>query len=170
MRLFTGLDLAPDIVERIRELVGRLRPLADIRWSPIENLHITTKFIGEFPAGRLDELKDRLRLSADAVPVTVKGLGFYPRIFWAGIERSPELLSLASATEAAVEELGVKREERAYSPHLTLARFANPKSLGGLRKASASVEQDFGSFVAREFYLYESRASVYTKIARFPIG
>ena len=60
MRLFTGLDLGCDASENLRVLIERLRPAARIQWSPPEKLHVTTKFIGEWPEGRLEELKTAL--------------------------------------------------------------------------------------------------------------
>ena len=48
MRLFTGLDLSGDVLANLANLLARLRPSARIRWTPVENLHITTKFIGEW--------------------------------------------------------------------------------------------------------------------------
>ena len=49
MRLFTAIDLPADVRDRLDKLIARLRPLARINWSPPENLHITTKFIGQWP-------------------------------------------------------------------------------------------------------------------------
>ena len=60
MRLFTGLDLPRDVAANLEELLRRLKPTAKVNWSPPANLHVTTKFIGEWPEGRLGELKAAL--------------------------------------------------------------------------------------------------------------
>src|SRR5262249_40717769 len=60
MRLFIGLDVPPDVVGKLEALLDRLRPAARINWCAPSNLHITTKFIGEWPEERLDELKTAL--------------------------------------------------------------------------------------------------------------
>ena len=57
MRLFTAIDIPADVKAALAALLDRLRPLADLRWIPLEKLHITTKFVGEWPEDRLDELK-----------------------------------------------------------------------------------------------------------------
>ena len=57
MRLFTGIDLPAEVAASLEKLLARLMPLASIRWSPVENFHITTKFIGEWPESKVDELK-----------------------------------------------------------------------------------------------------------------
>jgi 2'-5' RNA ligase len=181
MRLFTGLDLPPEVVGNLEELLRRLKPTAKIQWSPPANLHITTKFIGEWPQGRLDELTSRLREipSRPAVPVTIRNVGFYPnphspRVFWCGIE-APGLEELAADTDAATSALGIESEKRAYSPHLTLARIKEKLDLQPLRKTIAGLESlDFGAFEASSFFLYQSTlrptGSVYTKLAEFPLS
>jgi 2'-5' RNA ligase len=180
MRLFTAIDIPEDMMEGLRALLKRLKPLAKLSWSHVENLHITTKFIGEWPPERLDEMKRAL--AATRVPgpieIAVRGLGWFPnerrpRVFWAGIEGGDPLRSLAHATEQAVAQLGVPVEERAYSPHLTLARIREAVPLDALRKALEALPSecgfDFGSFQAPSFFLYLSANGKYTQLARFPI-
>ena len=77
MRLFTGIDLPLDIVRNLESLLDRLRPTAPVKWSPAANLHITTRFIGEWPAERLPELEDALAAipAAGAIPIHVRKLG-----------------------------------------------------------------------------------------------
>ena len=76
MRLFTGLDLPPDVVRNLDGLMARLRPAARIQWISPANLHLTTKFIGEWPEARLEELKTALgRLgSRDPIQVAIRRL------------------------------------------------------------------------------------------------
>jgi len=181
MRLFAGLDLPADTVHRLEELLDRLRPLARIHWSPPANLHITTKFIGEWPEARIDELKAALADVEPRVPVAihVRRLGFFPnphapRVFWCGIE-APGLAALAVATDHATAALGIPAETRPFSPHLTLSRIKDRTDLQPLREAIAGLPSlDFGSFEAGSFFLYRSTVrpagSVYTKLAEFPLS
>ena len=60
MRLFVALDLPYEMRRNLELLLHLLKPLARIQWSALENLHLTTKFIGEFPEARLEELKSAL--------------------------------------------------------------------------------------------------------------
>ncbi len=180
MRLFTGLDLPEKLVANLEELLRRLKPTARINWSPPANLHVTTKFIGEWPEDRLEELKAALRdLAGRAViPVRLRGVGFFPnarspRSFWCGIE-APGLPELAADTDAATARLGIRSEKRPFSPHLTLARIKERVDLDALHEALAGLPSlEFGSFPAAGFYLYRSTlrptGSVYTKLAEFPL-
>jgi RNA 2',3'-cyclic 3'-phosphodiesterase len=181
MRLFTAIDLPAAITDKLSALVGRLRPEAKIQWSAAGNLHITTKFIGEWPEPRLGEITEVLRSLAgcDPIPIAVRGLGWFPnarapRVFWAGVEAGEPLAGLARATDEAVAGIGVARESRPYSPHLTLARIKEPVPLERLRAAVGGLAStEFGSLVADRFCLYRSErkptGSVYTKIEEFPL-
>lgn len=177
MRLFTAIDLPQEVRGRLDELIGKLRPLARIQWSRAANLHITTKFIGEWPVERLPELQRALAgLEArEPIPIRVAGLGFFPnpkapRVFWAGVQAPPSLAVLAEDTNRALAHL-VEPEARAYSPHLTLARIKDQPPTSKI--LHPGFEPEFGSFVADRFYLYLSKpgpgGSVYTKLSEFPI-
>ena len=180
MRLFTALDLETGVAANLERLIGRLRPTARIQWSAPANLHITTKFIGEWPEARLEELKTALAALPPraAIPVRIHRLGFFPnphapRVFWCGIV-APGLAELAAETDRATAALGVAPELRAFSPHLTLARIKDRLNLQPLREAIAALpDLEFGNFTAANFHLYQSQlrpgGSVYTKLAEFAL-
>jgi 2'-5' RNA ligase len=181
MRLFTGLDLPPEVVRNLERLLEKLRPTARISWSPPANLHITTKFIGEWPEARLEELKAGLGAleTRPVIPVAIRKVGFFPnphapRNFWCGIE-APGLDRLAADTDRATAILGIPAESRRFSPHLTLARIKDRPDLQPLRETIAALPSlDFGAFEARSFFLYLSKlspsGSVYTKLAEFSLS
>jgi RNA 2',3'-cyclic 3'-phosphodiesterase len=182
MRLFTGIDLPEREKSSLDALLAQLRPLAPLRWSPAANLHITTKFIGEWPEARLDELGAVLSGVPNSGPIAidVSGLGWFPnphqpRIFWASVKAPPELGALAAATEGELKrKLGIAAEEgRPYRAHLTLARLGSSTTaadLGVLRRAVAALPSTgFGSFEAAAFHLYLSEAGRYTKLASYPL-
>jgi 2'-5' RNA ligase len=192
MRLFVALDIEPEIRRRIAEFVDRLRGFApDARWVSAESLHLTLKFVGAWPAERLDELKHALSaVRGEAAALTFAGTGFFPtaksaRVFWIGIQVGPELASLAGQIDSATSTLGVESEKRAFTPHLTLARTGSGRpqrlasnrsnaSFRGLQEKLAEMPAPaFGTMTAREFFLYESNLSpkgaVYTKLQSFPL-
>jgi 2'-5' RNA ligase len=180
MRLFTALDLPAEIVTSLEYLIRKLKPRAKVNWSRPENLHITIKFIGEFSAERLVELRKALAgvPRHGAIPVRIRKVGFHPNPhsphnFWCGVE-APGLEELAALNDAATATVGVPRETRKFSPHLTLARIKDRVPMQSLREGIAGLpSMEFGEFEARSFYLYESKlqpgGSVYTKLAEFPL-
>jgi 2'-5' RNA ligase len=181
MRLFFGLDLPAETVGSLEAMVDRLRPTARIQWSHPSNLHITTKFVGEWPDERLAEMKAAAAAIAPRGPIQVhvRRVGFFPnphapRVFWCGIE-APGLEDLARDTDRATAALGVAPEARGFSPHLTLARIKERPNLQPLREAIAALPSlDAGQFEASCFFLYRSQlqptGSVYTKLAEFPLS
>src|ERR1019366_10332304 len=128
MRLFVALDIDDNIRGRLaRFLEGVSGCAPEARWVRPESLHVTLKFIGEQKPEQVDAIMQRLRqVHGTAFEISVSGFGFFPtakapRVFWIGIHAGPELAELAAQIDAAVSELGIPREERAFSPHLTLA-------------------------------------------------
>jgi RNA 2',3'-cyclic 3'-phosphodiesterase len=175
MRLFTAIDLPVEMVEKLSAFLARLRPLAKLRWTEVENFHITTKFIGEWPEARVDEMKNALRgvENTTAVRISVRGVGWFPdlhrpHVFWAGVDGGEALSNLAKTTEQAAATLGVPLEPRLYSPHLTLARVKYAVPLEALLKSAG--DPDFGAFVATSFFLYLSANGKYSKLAEFPLN
>jgi 2'-5' RNA ligase len=163
LRLFTAIDIPPDIRAALATLIGRLRPLAKLNWIPAEKLHITTKFIGEWPEARLDELNRALATvqAPGPIDIVILGLGRLPHVLYAAVEPNDTLTALAAATNQAV---GIPGEDRAYRPHITLARA---------RKRVPRIDLEVstvGSFRATSFALYLSAAGKYTKLQEFPLS
>src|SRR6201991_1868857 len=112
MRLFTGLAIASPVIAKLDDMLERLRPLARVKWSPLKNLHITTKFIGQWPEPRLPELTRALEGNhGQEFSATVARFGYFPNphhphAFFAGIQGGLALVDLAQKPEAALEPLG----------------------------------------------------------------
>lgn len=194
MRTFVALDIDDAIRERIQRFMDGVRGFApDARWIRPESLHVTLKFIGEKPAESVDEIKRALAaVQASSFELNYRGYGFFPtlksaRVFWIGIESGTQLASLAEAVDEATSTVGIAREDRAFSPHLTLARGGERSGAPGWRKGdgpnkhfqllqeklAALPAPEFGTMTAREFFLYESQlmrgGARYTKIASFAL-
>jgi len=194
MRIFIALDIDPDIREQISLFMDGLRGFApDARWVRPESLHITLKFIGEKSDSEVENIKQALsEVHSTSFDLTVKGHGFFPtpksaRVFWVGIEAGDELTTLAESVDKATSRLGIPKEERAFSPHLTLARGGGRSGAPGWRKGDAPNKNfqllqqkltalpapDFGTMTAREFFLFKSEllrgGPRYTKLERFAL-
>ncbi len=187
MRVFVAIDIPEEVRKAIREFVAGLeaecKAARGARWARVEGMHVTLKFIGEVPEEKVEKIKKVLagvRMQAgtgSTVEMNFRGVGFFPnakhpRVFWAGIEATPNLAEMAEEIEKRMEKLGIPREARAFRPHLTLARFKSEEGLPKLREAieEAGV-MEFGSTRASEFHLYESKllrgGAKYTRLATF---
>ena len=182
MRLFTGIALPRDVIGELTKLLDRLRPEAHVKWSLPWNLHVTTKFIGQWPDNRLEELISTLQPLSTPGPIdiSISGTGWFPnasspRVLFAGVHAGADLAKLAVATQDALAGIGVERDSKPFSPHLTLARIPDAAQLTLLRRALANLQsKEFGSFTADRFHLYQSRSgpagSIYTQLAEFPFS
>jgi 2'-5' RNA ligase len=159
-------------------LIGELRPLASLAWTPKDKLHLTIKFIGEWPEDRLPELQQTLaQIQAPAIDISIRRIGWlpnprFPTILYAGVEPTAALSALASATDAALEPLGIAKEDRIFHPHLTLGRVRDRRgvNLTPLRAALRAHElEDFSRFQATAFHLYLSDSGQYTKLSDYPL-
>jgi RNA 2',3'-cyclic 3'-phosphodiesterase len=194
MRLFIALDIDDAIRERISRFVEGVQGFAsNARWAKPESLHVTMKFIGEQPEPVVEQIKFALgTISATTAEIQFRGYGFFPtaksaRVFWVGMEAGPELATLAVLVDDKMAALGIPKEERVFSPHLTLARgpggSGSPRSRKGdgpnrtferlQEKLAALPAPEFGTMTTHEFFLYQSKlspkGSQYTKLAGFAL-
>ena len=181
MRLFTAIELPAALLSRLERLTTALRPEALIKWSPLDNLHITTKFIGEWPEARFEELDEALSRvgSSEPIHLEMSGLGWFPnekspRVLWAGVHGGEPLIKHVRLVEERLAEIGIAPENRPYSPHLTLARIKNPVPLDALRQKVEELEPAFiGEFTMVHFALFRSQAgsnaSIYSKLREYKV-
>ncbi len=194
MRIFIGIDLDHEVRARISRFLEGVQGFApEARWVHPESLHITLKFIGEQTPEQVAAIAEQLRrVESGEFDIRFGGYGFFPtakapRVFGIGINAGPQLAELAERIDIAVAELGIPREDRTYSPHLTLARGGGrsgspkwrkgdgPNSIFAVleKRLGAMGEIDFGAMTAREFILYQSQVSPggskYTKLECFAL-
>jgi 2'-5' RNA ligase len=171
VRLFVALEISSTVRERFATLINQLRALESKsspkkpRWVRPENLHVTLKFIGHIDPAPLDPIRATLaKLCSDGpVDLRFRGLGFFPnakrpRVLWAGTAASPNLSSLARDIDSSLAKLGIPAEERAFTPHLTLARCepsAISAAMAGVVERDSAC--DFGGLRTTQFHLVESK-------------
>jgi len=180
VRLFVALEIPAAVRDNLATLVKDLRnsePKA--RWVRPENLHVTLKFLGETPSEKLEDIRKALSAVHSEQPVELdfRGLGFFPderrpRVVWAGVDASPNVQSLAASIDQALEKIGFPREDRPFTPHLTLARFSSPRITEKLRAAmQQNMARESGLLKTNEFHLIESKlkpsGAEYTRLASF---
>src|SRR5205085_1993644 len=105
------------------------------RWVSVEGQHVTLKFLGATPASKLERVERGVARSVAGrkpADLALGPLGVFPgprraRVLWASVTDGSGLLTnLVHRLDRTLEPLGYRREKRAYSPHLTLARFRTP--------------------------------------------
>lgn len=151
-----------------------------VRWVRPEGLHITLKFLGNVPEERIQAVKEAMSkalLGFTPFEVRVKGVGAFPslrnpRVLWVGVEdEGRKLKEIFKALEKALERLGFPREDRPFSPHLTLGRVKEKGDFGFLNESS---DLDFGPLLVKEVILFKSdlkpEGAEYTPLYAVPLG
>jgi RNA 2',3'-cyclic 3'-phosphodiesterase len=171
VRLFVALQIPDSIRNGYAALIDDLRCFdakaapKKPKWVRSENLHVTLKFIGHTDSGKLDSIRAALAKvrSRQEVHLHFRNIGFFPspkrpRVIWGGMESSENLAALAQAIDQQIAAVGFPAEERAFTPHLTLARLDPP---GIAPELGAAIERrathDFGELRTSQFHLIESK-------------
>jgi 2'-5' RNA ligase len=189
VRLFVGVELGEEIVANLGLLIDRLReraqaaaPEARVTWVAAERLHATVRFIGNADdQGTLGvKLAFEAPLAVKPFDLEVAGIGTFPkggppRVIWAGVSRgSSGLQEMERELSDRLKGLGIAREERDYSPHITLARVRHPAGLRASHLLDGLGESRCGAIRVRTATLFESRLSpkgpTYVPLQRIPLG
>jgi 2'-5' RNA ligase len=189
------LFLAVEVPNVVRASVARARealpPLRGITWVQPELVHVTVRFLGPVPTLRVSDVEEAARYAAEGVQphiVHLHGLGAFPnerqpRVLWIGLRDDEGLHALTLLhgwVEAALEARGFGREDRAFSPHLTIARTRDDmpsrdrRALGeAVQEAKERVRPD-DAFRLDTLTVMRSDLSPsgprYTPLARVPLG
>jgi RNA 2',3'-cyclic 3'-phosphodiesterase len=154
LRCFIAIDIPEDIKNEIGGIIHTMRKCGgDIKWVTPLNLHITLKFLGNTAETALPEIQDSLRnavLSYSPFCINIYGIGVfpnrkYPRVIWTGIEDSDILKNMKKDIENAMTVHGYQKEDRDFSPHLTLGRVRSQKGvIATLLELDKFQTKDFG--------------------------
>ena len=172
-RLFVAID----IPERIKDdIAATYIALPGARWVDEAHLHLTLRFIGEVPGDVADRIADNLRsVSGPSFSLTMKTVGFFPprrepRILWAGIAGSDDLLRLQARIERSLTSIGIDPDGRKFHPHVTVARlngtpsqkvaqYVTHNSLFATEQFAVSAFHLYSSFLKKEGAYHEKTAS-----------
>jgi 2'-5' RNA ligase len=133
MRLFIAIEIPEAVKKELAVVQGRLRDAGvDASWTRAEGMHLTLKFLGEVPETKITEIVSGLQKAADGIGpsrLEVKGVGTFPnprnaRVVWIGLSGDiGKLMKLQEAVENAMAGIGLARDERKFTAHLTLGRI-----------------------------------------------
>lgn len=161
IRLFAAIEIPEQVRLRLALVQGGV---PGARWLPIENLHLTLRFIGEVDevvASDIDSVLSGLR--ARSFDLTLKGAGEFGgregRAVWIGVAPCEGLLHLAAKIESALQRMGLDAETRKYTPHVTLARLKDAPQSKVQALVAAHSLFDSGSFRVNSFGLFSSHQS-----------
>lgn len=182
LRTFIALDLSSAIRDRLVSLQEKLAGGgAKVKWVEPENLHITLLFLGEVDQRAVVDICRAVSEAASGVQafsLTMEGAGAFPnvrrpRIVWAGVGAgAAEVCALHDALEKPLLELGCyRREERKFTPHVTLGRIRNEQGSPSLEGPLRKLEKwKGGETTIQEVHVMSSELTregpVYTVLSR----
>ena len=185
-RVFCAVELPSSVRKKLIDHISRLRELApevQASWGREQNLHLTLKFLGQVPTSRLDRLSNaaaKATTGLATIELSIEETGAFPkhgkpRVLWVGVkDRSGGLAELQGRLETACARAGFAREERAFHPHLTLARLRNPQSAQELVTAHKQLSFEPMPVTVRELLVLRSelspKGSKYSVISRHLLG
>ncbi len=183
LRAFIAVELPAEIQQGLVQVTNQLmQQLAGIpvRWVPVHNIHLTLMFLGDVSEANLQLVKDSLAEEAinhQPFDISIGKVGVFPslqrpRVIWVGVEAPGELMAVQSGVEHRMTRLGYPREERPFSPHLTLGRVSRNINQLEMRTISQVIQASKVGFMGvahvNQFHLFRSDlrpdGAVYTKI------
>ena len=176
IRLFTAIEIPEGVRLQLSLLQGGI---PGARWVPIENMHLTLRFIGEVDEAVARDIDDLLAdIRAPAFSLSLKGVGEFGRkegrALWAGAANGEAMQHLAAKIESALQRMGLPAETRKYSPHVTLARLKDVEmsEVQGFLTTHALFRSP--AFEVTQFALFSSLASArgsrYRLESAYPLG
>lgn len=166
MRSFVSIDIEdPAILSAVTGVTSSLIQLGgDLKPVERENIHVTLKFLGNVSQPKLDQVKTSLRgVSFRPFTMEIKGAGAFPRasrmnVLWVGIgEGWSEVQKIYEQTERIFFELGFARENRNFTPHITIARVKSARNMRNMAEFLERLsEKNFGTFTVDSVQLKRS--------------
>lgn len=189
IRAFIAISFPPDIYIRLEQVSQQLKermPKSPVRWIPVRNIHLTIKFLGNVSMANLEALKSVMVSEArrhTSFELSLGELGAFPsanrpRVLWVGIKAPLEMKTLQQGVETETDRLGYAREERPFSPHLTMGRVvrnASPEQARQIGEVVQNMKVGFlGAARVTEIHLYRSDlqpgGASYTRLFSAPLG
>jgi len=175
-RLFTGLEIPPDVGQSLSSLRGGL---PGARWIDPENYHVTLRFIGDVDDVTAREVASLLgRVRRGAFELRFDDLksfgGRRPRAIVATLGPAQALVELQAEHERLMQRVGLEPEGRKFTPHVTLARLRESSSRQVADYLALRAPFRSPPFLVSRFVLFSSRASIgggpYVVEAAYPLA
>jgi 2'-5' RNA ligase len=180
LRAFVAVETPEAVLTALATVQSDLKRHLRARWVRPGSMHLTLKFLGDLPAGRVPSVADAVQAAAGAhsrFSLAASGIGVFPglrrpRVIWTGFSGRTQMLSdLQRSLEERLAALGFPPEKRPFRGHLTIGRFSEPVDPERMAEVLNSYEsRTFGEFAVKELVLFQSdlqpAGPVYTALAR----
>lgn len=185
LRTFIAIELPEEIQKKLGEFSDSVKnPNDRITWVFPKNIHLTLKFIGDVPASDIDSIKNIIIDVAGgygSFEASIKGTGVFPsernpRVVWIGVDSGKDKIKdIYTELEERLVSIGIPKEERGYTPHITLARVKYIKDIKGFAGIISKYKENlFGSLSVDGISLIKStltpKGAVYEVLYSIPLA
>jgi 2'-5' RNA ligase len=174
MRVFLAFEISVPVKEYLKTIITDMAPrISGVKWVKSEGQHITLKFFGEIEeavATRIREKLSALENAFEPFEATIKAVDAFPsrrraRVIVVTLEKGVDIAkAIFHDIEDALSDLGIEKEKRDFTPHVTLGRKKEQAPL---------LERDIPglnelSFIIDRIVLFKStltpQGAIYTKV------
>lgn len=152
IRAFIAIELDEAVRGEVSAILANLKQSgADVKWVSPENIHLTLKFLGDVKKDGIEKIKNALKAAANRAGrfnISLSEIGAFPnlnspRVIWLRIkEGADESAKLVNEIEGQLVKLGLPKENRPFSFHLTLGRVRSSKNRQQLKKIIETLNKD----------------------------
>jgi len=182
VRCFLAVDLPAPVRNHLAKTARSVQSSCEVKWVAADKLHLTLLFAGALPDQNVEALCELVReLDVPPLRLSLSGLGHFPprglpRVIWAAVDGDVEALAaMHREIDERARPLGVEREKRGFTPHITLGRVTGQFGALALVDAIGRLGQSLNKkpFVPTELVLYRSElrpgGAVHEALVRRPI-
>lgn len=182
MRAFIGIDFGDEINQEIFAVQNKLKSHAESgRWKPLDNFHLTLKFLGEVSSSQVEQINQSLTSACNRekpLDLAVSGLWTFDgkdsiRVLWLGLTGDlDQLRILQNDIDGALQPLGFPAEKRGFAPHVTIGQDIV------FRTDFKKIQEELGdvqlsTMAIKKLYLFESVQEqgkrIYKKVAEYSL-
>ncbi|TMI28103.1 RNA 2',3'-cyclic phosphodiesterase [Candidatus Bathyarchaeota archaeon] len=166
VRSFVSIDLDDQqILSRVGSILSSLQAMGgDLKPVERENIHLTLKFLGNVSSSRLSEVETSLyQLAFPVFSTEIRGAGAFPNlnhmtVIWVGVNEGwSQVEQIYEQVEKLLSPLGFRKENRPFSPHITIARVRSGRKRDEMANFLQHLnDESFGSFTVDKVRLKQS--------------
>ena len=186
LRLFIAIAVPLDVRNEMRRAQDRLQrsfPPGAIRWTRLEQFHVTLKFLGDVPSAQVTALEQSVSNICSGCPalrLSARGIGLFPnvqrlRVIWAATDdNNGQLAKLHRQLDEAVRPFTSAGKPERFAGHITLGRFRPGQPMAVeklLEQVTVLRHRHFGDWPAGEVKIIRSEltsaGAMHTPLAAF---
>jgi RNA 2',3'-cyclic 3'-phosphodiesterase len=131
MHIRTFISIHVPLNERLSDLLTALKATGNVRTVPIDQLHLTLRFIGDVDEQKLDSINSCIVRAASNFhggTIRLEGIGTFPgiekpRVIWIGVCTDVDLKAISEMLGSELDSERIQYDTKPFKPHMTIGRL-----------------------------------------------